>query len=200
MRIGVAGYMGSGKTTCVRTFDSSDTLIIDADSQAKLLMQSDPRLQLCLKEAFGDSVLGSKGPNYGELGRRAFQSPDTLAALNSIIHPPLVKHLEHLVLGCDKPHCILDAALIPLWRVEIWFDLCVWIDVPFETRLERLRAKISGMEERELRRRMRLQEEMMGAPREKRWVRLSDSECGQYILSSLEVKTPDCRNRSTPKC
>ncbi|MDR0306096.1 MAG: dephospho-CoA kinase [Chitinispirillales bacterium] len=200
MRIGVAGYMGSGKTSCVHTFDSPDTFVIDADAQAKMLMQSDIQLQFSLKSAFGESVLDSNGLNFSELGCRAFQSLDTLVELNKIVHKPLVKHLEHFVLDNGKPLCILDAALIPLWRVESWFDLCVWVEAPFEIRLKRLLRKRSGMREDELRRRMRLQEDVMAVPREKQWIRLPDSQCRQYILDHIEIKTPDFKNRGNRKC
>jgi dephospho-CoA kinase len=200
VRIGIAGYMGAGKSTCARAFDSFDTAIIDADAEAKLLMQSDPKLLLSLKNSFGESIADNGKILFGELGRIAFSSAGTLLTLNEIIHPPLVKHLEGLIRSNEKPLRILDAALIPLWHVESWFDLCVWVGLPFEIRLERLMAKRAGMEEGELRRRMRLQEEIMPVPRSNRWVKLPDSECGQYIRGRLELKTPDSKEQGQPEC
>jgi dephospho-CoA kinase len=156
-------------------------------------VQSDPKLQLGLKSAFGESIVDDGTIRFSELGRKAFSSADTLLTLNKIIHPPLVKHLEPLVRNNQKPHSILDAALIPLWHIESWFDLCVWVDLPFETRLERLMAKRVDIEESPLRHRMRLQEEVMPTPQSSRWIKLPDSECEQYIRSRLEVRTPDAK-------
>jgi len=198
VRIGIAGYMGAGKSTCAHTFYSLNTTIIDADTEAKLLMQSDSKLQTDLKEAFGESVAGGGKICFSALGRVAFSSVNTLLTLNKIVHPPLVKHLQPRVRNNENANCILDAALIPLLNIESWFDLCVWVDSPFEIRLERLKAKRAGMEEAELCRRMRLQEEIMPVPQNNRWIRLPDSECGQYIKDRLEVITPDAKNRGNP--
>ncbi|MCL2688241.1 MAG: dephospho-CoA kinase [Chitinispirillia bacterium] len=193
MRIGIAGYMGAGKSTCARTFSGFDTIVIDADTEAKLLMQSDLKVQFHLKEAFGESVVDNDTICFRELGLKAFFSVDTLLTLNKIVHPPLVKHLEPIIFNNENTNCILDAALIPLLNIESWFDLCIWVDLPFEIRSKRLKAKRSDIEETELHRRMRLQEEMMPVPQNKHWVKLPDSECGQYIRNRLEMKTPDVK-------
>jgi dephospho-CoA kinase len=181
--------MGAGKTTCARLLESDDTLIIDADAQAKLLMSESRQLQENLCDVFGGSIIDkdSGGLRFDALGRAAFQSAESLVSLNSVIHPPLVKHLERLVFDCAKPLCILDAALIPLWDIDSWFDLRVWVDAPFETRLGRLKTKRGDMDESELIRRMRLQEDTMKTPSAKpeRWVRLPDSDCREYILKNI---------------
>jgi dephospho-CoA kinase len=190
MRIGIAGYMGAGKTTCARSFESGGARVIDADAEAKALMARDCLVRDGLRAAFGDSVAGEDGVRTGVLGRAAFQSAESLRALNRVTHPPLVALLETLVLGCAEPLCILDAALIPLWNIEPWFDLCVWFDAPFEMRLARVRAKRADIDERELVRRMRLQEEVMDVPADGgRWVRLPDSECRGYIVDFLKTKS-----------
>ena len=194
MRIGIAGYMGAGKSTCAHAFHSLGTVIIDADTEAKLLMQSDSKVQLGLKDAFGESVVSDDTIRFNELGRKAFSSVDTLLTLNKIVHPPLVKHLEPLVRNNGNANCILDAALIPLLHIESWFDLCVWVDSPPEVRLKRLKAKRTDVEESELCRRIRLQEEMMPIPQNNRWIKLPDSECEQYIRGRLEITTPDAKN------
>ena len=194
MRIGIAGYMGAGKSTCAHAFCSLDTIIIDADTEAKLLMQSDLKLQLDLKNAFGESVIDGDKVLFNELGRKAFSSVGTLLTLNKIIHPPLVKHLQSRIRNDENTNCILDAALIPLLHIESWFDLCVWADSPFAVRLERLKAKRADMEEEELCRRMRLQEEVMPIPQSERWIKLPDSECRQYIKNQLEIRNSDVKN------
>jgi dephospho-CoA kinase len=163
--------MGAGKTTCARSFESGSALIIDADAQAKLLMSGSRRLQDDLCGAFGASIVDKDGLRFDLLGRVAFRSAESLISLNNIIHPPLIKHLERLVFDCTKSLCVLDAALIPLWGVEAWFDLCIWVDAPFETRLERLKIKRADIDESELIRRMRLQEEVMSVPDAGIWVR-----------------------------
>ncbi|MDR0331613.1 MAG: dephospho-CoA kinase [Chitinispirillales bacterium] len=188
VRVGIAGYMGAGKSTCARSFEPAGALVIDADAEAKRLMRGSVDILDRLRRAFGDDVAGDGELRVEALGRAAFGSVDALRTLNGIVHPPLVGHLEALIVECVKPLCILDAALIPLWNIEPWFDLCVWIDAPFDTRLERIAAKGGGVDEREISRRMRMQEEVMGVPAGERWVRVPDGACREYIAGEINKR------------
>jgi dephospho-CoA kinase len=165
MRVAIAGYMGAGKTTRARTFESAGAYIIDADAEAKLLMSRDYQIQDELRNAFGDAATH---PTL--LGQAAFQSTDSLKTLNRIVHPPLIQHIKRLISDCQAPSCILDAALTPLWGIEPWFDKCVWINTPFDVRFERLKAKRGDISEEEIIRRMKLQEEIMPEPDFRKWV------------------------------
>ena len=186
-RIGIAGYMGAGKSTCARSFASDGALIIDADAEAKRLMAGSPAIHAALRAAFGEAVVGADGAVRSDLlGPAAFESVDTLLTLNGITHPPLVERLDAIVSGCKKTLCILDAALIPLLGIESWFDLCVWVHAPFETRLKRLAAKRPDVGEAELVKRMRMQEAVMSAPRGGDWVKVKDGECREYISGAVE--------------
>jgi len=186
-RIGLAGYMGAGKSTCARSFASDDALIIDADAEAKRLMAGSSHIQKMLCVAFGAEVIGADGAVRSDvLGKAAFKSVDTLLTLNGITHPPLVEHLDTIVSGCPKSLCILDAALIPLLGIESWFDICVWVDAPFETRLARLVAKRPDVDEADLVKRMRMQEAVMSRPEGGDWVTVDDGECRNYIAEALK--------------
>jgi len=204
-RIGIAGYMGAGKSTCARSFESGGALVIDADAEAKSMMARNREIHDGLRGVFGDSVVGNEGLRFDVLGRLAFESAESLRKLNAVTHPPLVSHIERFVRGCVKPLCILDAALIPLFGIEPWFDLCVWIEVPFDVRYRRLKTKLPGMDESELARRMRLQEEIMPAPAAGRWVKISDGDCRGYIIGKLremgvDKKFLEPQSGSAPKC
>jgi len=194
-RIGIAGYMGAGKSTCARSFASEDALIIDADAEAKRIMAESRAIREALRAAFGEAAVDAEGKiNTGALGLAAFESVDTLLTLNGITHPPLVKYLDAVISGCQKPLCILDAALIPLLGIESWFDLCIWVDAPFETRLKRLLAKRPDAVEAELVNRMRMQEAVMSAPEGGGdWVTVGDGECREYIADALnKLKHSSC--------
>jgi len=177
--------MGAGKTTCARSFESGSALIIDADAEAKSVMAQSREVQDSLRGAFGDSVVGGGGLRFDRLGELAFESAGSLRKLNAIAHPALVGRIGRMVSGCVKPLCVLDAALIPLLGIEPWFDLCVWVEAPFDVRYERLKTKLPDMGESELVRRMRLQEEIMPAPAAGCWVKASDSDCRGYISGKL---------------
>jgi dephospho-CoA kinase len=186
-RVGIAGYMGAGKSTCARSFESENALVLDADAEAKRLMEQNRAIQDGLREAFGEAVVGPDGGiNYGALGRAAFESIDALLTLNGITHPPLAERLDALVSGCKKPLCVMDAALIPILGIESWFDLCVWVDAPFKVRLERIAAKRTDLPEREIAVRMRMQEAVMGVPDGGDWAVVADTDCRGYIAGAFK--------------
>jgi dephospho-CoA kinase len=171
-KIGIAGYMGSGKTTCARLLARGHARIIDADAEAKALMATDTELRGRLRAAFGGSIIESGAISFRELGRVVFGAKSELVKLNGIVHPPLVRRLCELVGQGGGAQRILDAALIPLWGAERWFDVCLWIDASFDRRLHRLKEKYRDLDEASLRNRMRVQEELMPAPGGPPWIRV----------------------------
>ena len=125
--IGVAGYMGAGKSTISRLIAGRGITLIDADNEAKIVMQRDSAIRKQLILTFGNDVVANDTVRSDLLGERAFRSAEDLAALNAIVHPAIVAHLEKLIDNCDTGKCILDAALIPMWNVSNRFDFCIWV-------------------------------------------------------------------------
>jgi dephospho-CoA kinase len=130
IRIGIAGYMGAGKSTCIHLLSKENTVLIDADSQAKWLMENDQSIKNALFMQFGDDIKENDAVDFKKLGKIAFSSLVQLQKLNKIVHPPLVAHLYSLIVkeGYENKieQIILDAALIPLWHIENWFDFLLW--------------------------------------------------------------------------
>ena len=164
--------MGAGKTTRAHSFEVNGAFVIDADREAKFLMARDSGLRRELRDSFGAEIINDSNLSFEALGRLAFESVESLRTLNNIVHPPLIEHIETLLFCGDKPVSVLDAALIPLWNIESWFDRRIWVDAPFKVRLERLKFKRGDIDERELARRMRLQEEIMPVPNLENWTEI----------------------------
>lgn len=191
VRIGIAGYMGSGKSTCAGRFCYPQIQIIDGDQEAKNLMLSDSQIQSALISAFGDEIKDETGIRFDRLAERSFKSLDSIKILNEIVHPELIEHLRNMILNCSRPVCILDAALIPLWKIESWFDICIWIDECAETRFSRLKTKRNDLTGSELKRRLQLQEQLFSAPQEGDWIKLESEECGEYVRNFLQKHHQD---------
>jgi dephospho-CoA kinase len=173
-RIGIAGFMGAGKSTCAGFMSdmcgASEGLArsIDADAEAKRLMQNSAVIKKKLVETFGAAIISGGALIFPELGEAAFSSAENLKAFNRIVHPVLVKKLEEMVFMKDGPCVIFDAALIPLWHIENWFDVLVWVHASFEKRYERLRKKIK-LPAAKLSLRMELQETLFDGPTQAPW-------------------------------
>ena len=161
-RVAIAGYMGAGKSTCAQLLASPNARIIDADREAKLLMDSDESIKRRLAAAFDVSVIDGNSVEFERLGKAAFASVRTMRILNGIVHPSLVTRLEGL-LSLEAGPCILDAALIPMWGIESWFDRCLWVTAPRSLRRARTKAK-TGMPLGQINLRMKVQEALFGPP------------------------------------
>jgi dephospho-CoA kinase len=174
-RIGISGYMGAGKTTCCGYVSAalrdagSAVRVVDADAEAKRIMRGDGAMREKLAASFGKTVVGESGIDARALGSLAFGSSASLRLLNGIVHPVLLEKLRGLIFsGEDKGCVICDAALIPLWHIEDWFDGLLWVQSPFDMRYGRLLNKLR-LSPDELAGRMRLQEELMPEPHRSPW-------------------------------
>jgi dephospho-CoA kinase len=184
-RIGIAGYMGSGKSACAeQCAEATGMRIINADAEAKLLMENDSRIRDELTRVFGLSIDKSGSLDVAALGAAAFASPADMQKLNAIVHPPLLRRLRDCVFSRPGPS-ILDAALIPLWRIEDWFGCCLWVDAPPEVRCSRLVSK-TGMPEEHLRQRMLVQEALMAEPSGAQWITIVNDGTIEQLKSRVD--------------
>jgi dephospho-CoA kinase len=186
-RLGIAGYMGAGKSVAARLLAAqADAVIVDADHEAKTLMAGDQGVRQKLVLAFGGSIIGKDGLSFAALGQIVFSSREKLLLLNTIVHPLLVQRLRRMLFGPrNNRNSILDAALLPLWNIESWFDACLWIHAPAEIRLERLRQTRGDLDEHALRDRMRMQEESLRAPGSPPWRLLANDGSMERLAERL---------------
>jgi dephospho-CoA kinase len=169
-RIGIAGFMGAGKTTYARflSVEAPQSVLIDADREAKSLMQNSPVIQKDLAAAFGELVAVEGVIDFRRLGKLVFSSGENIRTLNRIVHPHLLAKLKEKVFSDAAPSIICDAALIPLWHIEAWFDTVTWVRAAFDKRLERLKGKTS-LSHDEVESRMNLQQALFTEPDSAPW-------------------------------
>ena len=170
-RLGIAGYMGSGKSTFAHVLSQKGYTVFDADSIAKKLMNTSQDIKEKLVTAFGHTVLSDNEIQFSVLGNICFSSETKLAALNEIVHPPLIEHLETIICNEHAGPCVLDAALIPLWSIAQWFDRLYWVHASREARLKRLSKKLA-IPMPDLEKRMQQQEQLFQEPTGDTWTTL----------------------------
>lgn len=174
VRIGVAGYMGAGKTTCASLLSRVGGAVLDVDAAGKQLIRSDESLQELLLQAFGRDIMRNGIISFGTLGKRVFASRDSLDRLNHIVRRPLVERLRRDYSLMTVSPAIMDAALIPYWNIEEWFDALVWVAAPAEVRAPRVAAELA-LSEDDVRTRMAVQEELFPEPGGPKWETVSNA-------------------------
>ena len=109
MVIGLTGQTGSGKSTVARLLGFES---INADEVAHEVLL-DPRVKNELCGRFGQDILDDNGEiNRGELAKKAFANPNSLAMLGAITHPAIIKEILdriELLEGRGEKIILLDA-------------------------------------------------------------------------------------------
>jgi dephospho-CoA kinase len=193
LKIGIAGYMGAGKSSCIQLLEMPSLLSLNADQIAKSLMLQSAEIKHELTKQFGEKACPDNNINFKFLGSIVFNSPSALKQFNAIVHPPLLKHLHHLMTESFDPvirFVLLDAALIPLWNIEPWFDLLIWVDAPAELRLMRLIERSHGaLSKNDILKRMNEQETLFRKSSGYTWVDILNNGSGDDLKAKCtEIK------------
>ena len=185
--IGIAGYMGAGKSTCARFLADAGYPVFDGDREAKLVMACNQSIVEKIQDAFGDEIVASDGIDFRSLGNMVFNDGSELLRLNAIVHPVLKERLRDVIFNrTTSPVLVVDAALLPFWKIDDWFDLRIWVHAPDHVRLERLAVKKPDLEENTLVNRMKGQEILFSPPSRKEWNYIENSGDTSVLAASLK--------------
>lgn len=141
MRIGIAGFIGAGKSAVARILVNRGYVVISADEEAHVLYRENANVRDQLASTFGSGILTSDGVNRLELGSLVFGNPEALLKLERIIHPVLAEHL-FTKLGEASGHVFLEGALLPRWPELLKQLDQIWlVDAGIKVRLPRIVAR-----------------------------------------------------------
>jgi dephospho-CoA kinase len=157
--IGLAGGIGSGKSTVACVFEALGCMVIDSDKLSKEAMTRDD-VRETLRQWWGDEVLAADG----QVDRRAvakivFSDPKERERLEGLIHPLIARARAERIEDARNAGVlavVVDAPLLFEAGLDKEVDAVVFVDCPFETRLERVKTG-RGWDERELRLREKAQ-------------------------------------------
>lgn len=151
--LGITGGMGSGQSTVCKFFEEWGCKVINADIEAKKVIQRNRALQSDLKKAFGaDIFYKDHRLNTKRLAELAFRDELQTRKLNQLVHPRMVEsiieEMERARFSGKYPMIVIDAALIYEISIEHNFDYIVVVDAPVRIRQQRVfeRDKLSRKE------------------------------------------------------
>ena len=142
LRIGLTGGIGSGKSTASQHFESLGAYVMNADVEAKNLIDTKETVQHELISEFGTDIIDGTGKiNKQKLARVAFQDEDHLYRLNSVVHPyiyDLIDQKFNQVLNVGKHGLfIVDGALIFESGYDAHLDYVIVVTAQLKNRMER---------------------------------------------------------------
>lgn len=140
--VGLAGGIGSGKSTVARQMASLGAAVFDADAEARrVLDQPDVVEQLC--RWWGDELRTElRRIDRGKLADLVFDDPAKRTQLESLIHPRVAQARERVIAEAQAdPEARLIVLDVPLLFEAGWAERCdavVFVKADRRTRLARL--------------------------------------------------------------
>jgi dephospho-CoA kinase len=128
--IGITGNIGTGKSTVARMLADLGAEVIDADVVAHTVMRPGTRAYDQVLNTFGPEILRPDGSiNRIRLGMIVFQDPAALRRLETIVHPPTIHAIQHLIAASSAQVVAVEAIkLIEAGMADdcdsVWVVIC----------------------------------------------------------------------------
>jgi dephospho-CoA kinase len=132
-RIGLTGPIGCGKSTVAERLRRQGATVIDADRLARDVTAPGQPTLTAIVDRFGPEILADDGSlDRAALGRRVFDDPVELRALEAITHPairPLVVAALEAAVAADARAVVLEAIRLVEGGYadlldEVWLIVC----------------------------------------------------------------------------
>ena len=140
VRIGVTGRMGSGKSTVARRFQEKGATLVDGDTLGWEVLRL-PEVREAIAASIGGEITDRDGHfDRARLGRVVFRDAAAMDRLNAIVQPVLLRRVREMLDAPGRGVLVLDAALLPTWRLEPELDGVIEVVASEDVRVRRIRA------------------------------------------------------------
>lgn len=153
LRVGITGGIGSGKSVVCKLFQLHGIPLFDADTAAKMLMDTDQNIIAALKNTFGASVYKEGRVDRPFLAKIVFNDVEKLAQLNAIVHPAVIHYGKVWHQSQTSAYTIKEAALFFESGSYTEMDIMIGVNAPEALRLKRSMLR-DGVDESTIRARM----------------------------------------------
>ena len=155
--IGITGGIGSGKTFVCKILEKMGYSVYYSDDRAKLLMNSDFRIQKELKRLIGADAYTKQGLNRKFVSSKLFSDPKLRQKINQLIHPVVREDFKHWKEGFqDEKFIFNEAAILFETGAYVNYDSVILVHAPLEIKLDRIKKR-DGVCEEEVLKKMKAQ-------------------------------------------
>ena len=138
--IGLAGGIGSGKSTVARMFGALGVHWVDADDVARQVVEPGTQALRAIADHFGESILQGNGElDRAALRQKVFEDPEQRRWLEGLLHPIIRQELIRQLSPEDYnlPYVMLVSPLLLETNQHELVERIVVVDVPEETQINR---------------------------------------------------------------
>ena len=142
LKVGITGGIGSGKTLVCKIFEVLGVPVYYADFHAKRLMETSPEVSKGLISLFGPSIIIQGKPDRNKLSQIIFNDPESLTAVNNLVHPEVRKDfIEWIKMMSGHDYIIEEAAILFESGAYRLLDFNITVSAPEEMRIRRVMAR-----------------------------------------------------------
>ena len=122
--IGLTGTVGSGKSYALEVLEGLGASVLKADREGHHLLEKEEVIQAVV-DLFGKAVVSEDGTlDRRKIGEVVFGDPVQRKRYDHLIRPRLLSRIRDWLKEHEDRNrvCVVEAALIPEWGIESWFD------------------------------------------------------------------------------
>lgn len=139
MLISIVGKSGSGKSTVAKTLATYDERIfhIDVDKISHYVLTL-PEVQERIRTDISYDCVLDNEVQRKTLGKIVFASPEEMQKLTDITWKEMERVIDEQIASHQDKIILLDYILLPKTKYFAQSDLRIWVDAPYEVRLDRV--------------------------------------------------------------
>lgn len=135
--VGLTGGIGSGKTAVANAFSKLGVRIVDADVEARNVVNKGSDALKAIVERYSDKVLVNGELNRAALRKIIFDNDAERIWLESLTHPLIRAAIEEKLKTMQGTYCLLVSPLLLETDQHELCDRVLVVDVPVKIQIER---------------------------------------------------------------
>ena len=137
--IGLAGGIGSGKSTITKYFNNIGIQSVDADDVARLVVQPNTHCLKMIQQRYSDEILLEDGTlNRSALRKIIFDQPEEKTWLEQLTYPVIRDEIQKQLSQISSKYALLVHPLMFETKQNFICKLVIAIDVPADKQLQRV--------------------------------------------------------------